>query len=318
MSQLPPAVYLMGPTGAGKTELALRLAKELPFEIINVDSAQIYRHMNIGTAKPPEDWLRAVPHRLIDIREPHETYSAAEFRRDALEQMGAICGRGKIPLLVGGTMFYFHALEHGLDVLPAADQALRGRFAARARRLGWPALHQELAAVDPISAARIAPNDGQRIQRALEVHRLTGSPLPSAGVSPTRTPYRIYKLALSPTNRAVLHRSLAARFSCMLDQGLLEEVRGLLHRREMTENSPSLRTVGYRQAVEYLAGKVGYNEMMERAVASTRQLAKRQLTWLRNQRGVVWIDSFHAKPCAGRGNLVVTYLDGKLADWNFG
>ncbi len=307
----------MGPTGAGKTDLALELAGSRAFEIINVDSAQIYRHMDIGTAKPSRECLRAVPHRLIDIREPHETYSAAEFCRDALQQMASSTARGKIPLLVGGTMFYFHALEHGIDILPGANRALRERLTRRARRAGWPALHRQLASVDPTSAARIDPNDGQRIQRALEVYLLAGIPLGSAGVSAGQAPYRICKLALSPSNRADLHRRIASRFSCMLEQGLLEEVRGLLRRREMTADCAALRIVGYRQAVEYLRGKVGYNEMMEKAVASTRQLAKRQLTWLRNQRGVVWMDSFHASQCPGCGNLALTYLVEKLADRNF-
>lgn len=308
----PPAVFLMGPTGAGKTDLAMKLAGALPFEVINVDSAQIYKGMDIGTAKPSKSCLQQVPHHLIDIREPHQSYSAADFRRDALNQMARITAAGKVPLLVGGTMFYFRTLEHGIDVLPSADGPLRDRLAGRAQQVGWPALHRELARVDPSSARRIDPHDRQRIQRALEVYQLTGSPVGGARAAGAPAPYRIHKLAVTPADRAQLHRRIEHRFLDMLARGLVDEVRQLLQCEKISLDLQALRVVGYRQVGEYLEGKVSYNDMLEKAVASTRQLAKRQLTWLRNQRGVVWINSLDANRSNGPANAVLDYLIGKL------
>lgn len=311
----PPAVFLMGPTGAGKTDLAMTLAAALPFEVINVDSAQIYKGMDIGTAKPSASCLQQVPHHLIDIREPHQTYSAAEFRRDALKRMAKITAAGKVPLLVGGTMFYFRTLERGIDTLPGADGPLRDRIAGRAEQVGWSVLHQQLARVDPDSARRIDPHDRHRIQRALEVYHLTGSPVGGAGAAGAPAPYRIQKLAVTPADRAQLHRRIEHRFHDMLARGLVDEVRQLLQREEISLDLQALRVVGYRQVGEYLEGKVSYNGMVETAVANTRQLAKRQLTWLRNQRGVVWINSLDVDRSDGPANTVLEYLMGKLSYW---
>ncbi len=314
----PPAVFLMGPTGAGKTDLAMKLAGVFPFAVINVDSAQIYKGMDIGTAKPSKACLQQVPHHLIDIREPHQAYSAADFRGDALIKMAEITAAGKIPLLVGGTMFYFRTLERGIDVLPGADGRLRDRLARRAKRVGWPVLHRQLAQVDPNSAQRIDPHDRQRIQRALEVYQLTGSPLGEAGACGAPAPYRVHKLAVTPADRAQLHRRIGRRFHAMLANGLVDEVRQLLQREEITLDLQALRVVGYRQVGEYLGGKVSYNEMVEQAVASTRQLAKRQLTWLRNQPGVVWINSLDVNRSEGPASSVLEYLIGKLSCWTSG
>jgi tRNA dimethylallyltransferase len=314
----PPAVYLMGPTGAGKTDMAMKLAAAFPFEVINVDSAQIYKGMDIGTAKPSKACLQQVPHHLIDIREPHQAYSAADFRRDALNKMAVITAAGKIPLLVGGTMFYFRTLEYGIDILPGADGPLRDRLARRAKQVGWPALHRQLARVDPKSAQRIDPHDRQRIQRALEVNQLTGSPVGGAGAAVPPAPYRIHKLAVTPADRAALHRRIDHRFRDMLARGMVDEVRQLLQREEISLDLQALRVVGYRQVGEYLVGKVSYNEMLEKAVAGTRQLAKRQLTWLRNQRGVVWINSLDVNCSDGPANSVLNYLIGKLSYWAYG
>ena len=313
---LSPAVFLMGPTGAGKTDLAVKLADEFPFAVISVDSVQVYKGMDIGTGKPSKACLRAVPHRLIDIRDPQQTYSAAKFRCDALREMADISAAGKIPLLVGGTMFYFHTLAHGIDQLPAADGVLRDRLDRRARQVGWRFLHQQLALVDPQSAARIDPNDRQRIQRAMEVYHLTGVPLGHQARGPSApAPYRIYKTAITPADRGELHRRIERRFRDMLGRGLIDEVQKLLQRPEITPDLPSLRVVGYRQVVEYIERKVGYNEMVDKAVAHTRNLAKRQLTWLRNQGGVVWIDSLDFNCAQGRADPVCEYMHETLAGW---
>lgn len=283
-----PAIFLMGPTAAGKTALALALHEHLPVDIISVDSSQVYRDMNIGTAKPTAEELIRAPHRLIDIRDPAESYSAAEFCRDALREMRDIAARGRIPLLVGGTMFYFRALEFGLSTLPSADAKVRRRLADEAAARGWPALHARLAELDPQTAARIAPNDQQRVQRALEIVELTGErPTALAAVSPPYVfPYRPVRIALVPSEREVLHRRIAARFKAMLDLGMLGEVETLYRRRDLGLQLPAIRTVGYRQLWEYLSGSVSYNEAVERAVIATRQLAKRQLTWIRHYPGV--------------------------------
>ncbi len=303
----------MGPTASGKTDLAIILCQLYPFELINVDASQVYRGMDIGTGKPSGTCRRVVPHRLIDIREPHQTYSAADFYRDACRAMGEITEAGKIPLLVGGTMFYFRTLERGIDALPAADPTVRDRLTRRADQIGWPALHRRLAVIDPCRARRIDPNDGQRIQRALELSALNASGIDAAPVACGPCPYRIHKLAVTVTERSTLHQRIEKRFRKMLAAGLVDEVQRLLKSRENTPDLPAFRMIGYRQTVEYLDNKVGYNELFERAVASTRQLAKRQLTWLRNQGGVVWVGGGERRHLRGHVKAVSNYLDGALA-----
>jgi len=285
----PLAICLMGPTASGKTALALALADRLDCGLVSVDSAQVYRGMDIGTAKPEPAVLARYPHRLIDIRDPAEPYSAAEFRRDALTAIGEILAAGRTPLLVGGTMLYFRALIHGLAEMPGADPAIRAGIAALAAREGWEAVHRRLAAVDPVSAARIDPGNRQRVQRALEVYLASGRPMSSlhAAQSPAADlPCRLLQLALIPANRAALHRRIAARFHAMLAAGFLDEVRALKARGDLHPDLPSIRSVGYRQAWDYLDGRVSRQEMSERAIAATRQLAKRQLTWLRSWPGL--------------------------------
>ncbi|HYA37707.1 MAG TPA: tRNA (adenosine(37)-N6)-dimethylallyltransferase MiaA [Candidatus Methylomirabilis sp.] len=298
---LPPAIFLMGPTAAGKTALALALHNALPVEIISVDSSQVYRGMDIGTAKPTPAELARAPHRLIDIRDPAQAYSAAEFCDDARREMEAIARAGRIPLLVGGSMFYFRALEFGLSDLPSADPDVRAHLAEEAGSVGWPALHQRLRSIDPESAAQIHPNDAQRIQRALEIHALTGQP-PSrlgGGRLHGELPYGLVKIALWPQNRARLHARIESRFRAMLEQNFLGEVEHLYRRGDLTAELPSIRTVGYRQAWKYLTGEVNYNEMINQAVAATRQFAKRQVTWLRSypQVRAFGIDSTPEKAC---------------------
>ena len=289
---LPLALFLMGPTASGKTELAVELAQRLPCDIISVDSALVYRGMDIGTAKPGPELLRQAPHRLIDICDPTEAYSAARFREDALREMAAISARGRIPLLVGGTMLYFRALQYGLSALPEADPAVRARLEAEAAADGWAALHRRLARIDPDAAARIHPNDPQRIQRALEVHALTGTTLTELQNRDggQTLPYRLVKLVRSPRDRAVLHERIERRFHRMLELGFEQEVRGLLQRWELTPETPSMRAVGYRQMLAYLRGSHSREQMIERGIAATRQLAKRQLTWLRADREARWLD----------------------------
>nr|WP_296669738.1 tRNA (adenosine(37)-N6)-dimethylallyltransferase MiaA [Sulfuricaulis sp.] len=274
----------MGPTAAGKTALALELHDAFPVEIISVDSSQVYRGMDIGTAKPTTVELARAPHRLIDIRDPMQAYSAAEFCADAAREMEAITHAGKMPLLVGGTMFYFHALEFGLSDLPSADAAIRERLSVEAAQQGWEELHSRLQSVDPQSAKRIHPNDAQRIQRALEIYELTGQSLTE--LASTRQdislPYRLIKIALWPQDRKKLHARIEQRFHAMLEQGFLSEVEKLYARGDLQASMPSVRTVGYRQIWECLTGKINYSEMIEQALAATRQLAKRQITWLRS------------------------------------
>lgn len=278
------AICLMGPTASGKTALAMWLRDRLPVEIISVDSSQVYRGLNIGTAKPGAAELARAPHRLIDIRDPSERYSAAEFRSDALREMAEIDRAGRIPLLVGGTMFYFHSLEYGLSAMPVADPAVRARLTEEAARVGWAAMHARLQQIDPIAGARIKPQDAQRIQRALEIYELSGVAPSVLGQQAPRepAPWRFLKLALLPHDRLWLHERIEARFIAMLEQGLIQEVERLRARGDLHPDLPSIRTVGYRQVWEYLTGTVNYNEMTSRAVAATRQLAKRQLTWLRS------------------------------------
>jgi len=287
-----PLVCLMGPTASGKTGLAVDLVERLPLEIISVDSVMVYRQMDIGSAKPDAATLARAPHRLIDIRDPAEAYSAAEFRADALREIAAIRAAGRIPLLVGGTMLYYRALLGGLAALPAADPAVRARLEAEAAEQGWAALHARLAEVDPVAAARIHPNDPQRIQRALEVYELTGLPLSALQdrAAPV-LPDRIIKLAVAPPDRAELHARIAARFTAMLQAGLIEEVATLRARGDLRPDLPALRAVGYRQVWNYLAGAMDYTEMTERGIIATRQLAKRQFTWLRSEGDLAWFDS---------------------------
>lgn len=273
----------MGPTASGKTGVALELARRFPMEIISVDSALVYRDMDIGTAKPDAATLAAVPHHLIDIIDPTESYSAAQFRNAALRLMGEIAGRGRVPLLTGGTMLYFKALREGLSDLPAADADTRKSIDAMASRGGWPSVHGALAKVDPATAARLNPNDSQRIQRALEIFFLTGTPMSEhiAVDKHTDAPCRMVALALVPGDRAVLHRRIADRFERMLELGLLDELSGLRAKYNLDPALPSMRCVGYRQAWEHLDGNYDLGGLREKAVAATRQLAKRQLTWLR-------------------------------------
>lgn len=300
-----PVVFLMGPTASGKTALAVSIARRYAVEIISVDAAQVYRGLDIGTAKATAGERGICPHHLIDIRQPDESYSAAQFRDDASRLIDEVRGRGRVPVLAGGTMFYFNALLHGLPELPPADRNLRAEIAARAAREGWPALHAELAGIDPRRAAELAPADGQRIQRALEINALTGGNVhrrPGVNDSP---PWPLIRLALAPASRDSLHRRIETRFRRMLRTGLVDEVAGLLENYPGPPEPPSLKLVGYRQVSAYLRGQVGYNRMMEASFAATRRLAKRQLTWLRGQPALTWIDSDH--PGAVRG--VCEYLD---------
>jgi tRNA dimethylallyltransferase len=273
----------MGPTASGKTALAVSLVEHSPLEIISVDSALVYRGMDIGTAKPDAATLARAPHHLLDIRDPTEAYSAAAFCDDARRLMADIVARGKVPLLVGGTMLYFRALLQGLDELPRADAALRKKLEHAAAARGWPALHAELARVDPATAARLAPNDSQRIGRALEIFQLTGTPMSALlDRAQTELPYRVLQLALIPPDRAVLHQRIAARFDAMLAEGLVDEVKTLRRSYALNADLPAMRAVGYRQAWAYLDGEIDLTALREQGIAATRQLAKRQLTWLRS------------------------------------
>jgi tRNA dimethylallyltransferase len=280
----PPAILLMGPTASGKTGVAVRLAARFKVEIVSVDSAQVYRYMDIGTAKPDSETLTAAPHHLIDILDPSDRYSAARFCEDASRALAEIHARGNIPLLVGGTMLYFKALKEGLSQLPPADPHTRMAIDAMAEASGWPALHAELERIDPTTAARLEPTDAQRIQRALEVYYLTGLPLSAliarGRVSPV--PYRTIPIALEPGERTTLHKRIAQRFETMLELGLIEELRRLRERFELDAALPSMRAVGYRQVWQYLEGEFGLATLREKGTAATRQLAKRQLTWLRS------------------------------------
>jgi tRNA dimethylallyltransferase len=284
---LPPAICLMGPTACGKTKAAVELAREGPFDIVSVDSALVYRGLDIGAGKPDAATLAKAPHRLIDLRDPSEPYSAADFRADALREIAAIHAKGRIPLLVGGTMLYFKALRDGLAALPSAEPEVRQRILDLAAAEGWPAVHARLALVDPIAAARIHPTDPQRLQRALEVYEITGVPLSAHHASQDRAqaadlPCALYFIGMIPEDRARLHELIALRFHQMLADGLVEEVRGLRGRGDLDPNLPALRSVGYRQVWNYLEGACSYEEMIATAIAATRQLAKRQLTWLRS------------------------------------
>jgi len=283
MAAAPLAIAVMGPTASGKTDLAMALAHRYPCEIISVDSAQVYRHMDIGSAKPDVAMRTAVPHHLIDIRDPTESFSAGEFRAQALSLMATISARGRIPLLVGGTMLYFRALRQGLNDLPTADPVIRARIDEHASREGWPALHAELARVDAPAAARIHPNDAQRIQRALEVFHATGTPLSSHFQLATESAcqHRVVQFALMPADRTILHARIATRFDAMLQAGLVEEVRKLRQRFPLTPDMNAMRCVGYRQVWQHLETATSLAVLREQGISATRQLAKRQTTWLR-------------------------------------
>jgi len=287
-----PAILLMGPTGAGKTDVALELAASLPVEIVSVDSAMVYRGMDIGTAKPDAQILARFPHHVVDVADPAERYSAGRFLEDAASAMAAIRARGRVPLLAGGTMLYFRALQSGLAEMPPADPAVRRRIDARAAREGWPALHAELERVDPAAAARIQPRDRQRLQRAFEILELTGRPPSSHWQQSLRSGSRPgdLKLVLAPADRAALAARIEQRFARMMELGFLDEVRSLYGRDDLGPELPSIRAVGYRQLWDHLAGRCDLDEAIRRAVAATRQLAKRQLTWLRAEPGAGWYE----------------------------
>jgi tRNA dimethylallyltransferase len=289
-----PAVLLMGPTASGKSALVMRLAERFPIEIISVDSAQVYVGMDIGTAKPAPDERSRVPHHLIDILAPTQAYSAAKFVRDASALVGAIRSRHRIPVLTGGTMLYFKALREGLSSLPEADAQLRARIDLDAATRGWPALHAELARLDPVTAGRLKPNDSQRIQRALEVLQLTGRPMSSLVARPESAPdlEPSVSIGLVTDDRARLHERIRIRFESMIDAGLVEELRGLRRRFELSADMPSMRSVGYRQAWQLLDGAIDAREFHDRGIYATRQLAKRQLTWLRSMKGVTPLECF--------------------------
>lgn len=312
MEKLPTAIFLLGPTASGKTGLAVEIFKRLRCEIISVDSAQIYRDMDTGTAKPDHDTQTLAPHHLVDIIEPTQSYSAARFREDALKLMQQITGRGNLPLLVGGTMLYFRALEQGLNDLPQADPGIRLVIDAMAEKTGWRALHKELARLDPATAERLDPNDSQRIQRALEVCYLTGQPLSKLlnRKPPERLPYHVIRMALIPSNRKELHRRIAQRFDAMLENGLIEEVRWLRENYELRLSMPSMRCVGYRQVWQYLNGDYDLAALREKGIAATRQLAKRQLTWLRGMDDIVEFDCLEKNLARG----VLAYVKDRLAE----
>lgn len=295
---LSPVFCLMGPTASGKTRLARALREVLPVDIVSVDAAQVYCGMDIGTAKPTHAELARAPHRLIDIRDPAQPYSAAEFCVDAPREIEQIASTGRIPLLVGGTMFYFHALEFGLSDLPAADADVRRGLAAEAAAQGWPALHARLAEIDAETGRRIGPRDAQRIQRALEIYALTRQPpsVTARARPPSPMRFRFIKIALIPRERAALHARIARRFHEMLECGLIAEVETLFQRKDLHPGLPSVRTVGYRQVWKYLTGEINYYEMTEKAISATRQLAKRQLTWLRRYRNVEFFETNGAVP----------------------
>lgn len=288
------AVCLMGPTASGKTEFAIRLCKRFPFEIVSVDSALVYRGMDIGTAKPDPATLLRAPHRLIDIRDPEEPYSAGEFVRDAMIAIDEIDAAGRVPLLVGGTMMYFRALTHGIADLPPADAAIRAQIDVEAQREGWPAVHSKLAEVDSLAASRINPNDSQRIQRALEVYRLSGKPLTTwqadGRAEPRQSRIRFAKIGLQPTDRKRLHKSIEKRLNLMINNGFIDEVKVLSVRSGLTSDAPSMRSVGYRQFWDHVRGRSTLDDARYRALVATRQLAKRQITWLRSESNVLRVD----------------------------
>ncbi|GLR08075.1 tRNA dimethylallyltransferase [Mixta theicola] len=301
MAGRPKAIFLMGPTASGKTALAISLRKQLPVELISVDSALIYRGMDIGTAKPGAEELALAPHRLLDIRDPLEAYSAADFRRDALAEMAEIVAKGRIPLLVGGTMLYFKALLEGLSPLPSANPQVRERIEQAAREQGWDTLHRQLCEIDPVAGARIHPNDPQRLSRALEVFFISGKTLTElTKTAGEALPYDVVQFAIAPASRELLHQRIALRFEQMLASGFEAEARALFARGDLHTDLPSIRCVGYRQMWSYLEGEINYDEMVYRGVCATRQLAKRQITWLRGWQNVHWLDSEHPELALGK------------------
>ncbi len=308
----------MGPTACGKTGLAVwlaeRLAPQVSVEIISVDSALVYRGMDIGTAKPTLAERAGVPHHLIDIVDPHEPYSAARFREDALRLIGEIHARGAMPLLAGGTMLYFHALKHGMDELPSADPVLRAELEARAVQEGWPALHAELARLDPVTAARLPPNDRQRVQRALEICIKSGQPMSALlqGQKRQSPPLGLREIILLPSDRSVLHQRIAARFDAMLEAGFVEEVRHLLTDARLTPDLPSMRSVGYRQAINFIRGEMDAAAFRDQSIAATRQLAKRQITWLRGWEGGQVFDCLDSATPAAALSAVQAWLQSSL------
>jgi len=312
----PDVICLMGPTASGKTAVAVELVQQLPLEIINVDSAQIYRDLNIGTGKPDADTLRLAPHRLIDILDASEVYSAADFRRDAITEIESVLAAGKTPLLVGGTMLYFKVLRDGLAALPRADRQIRDEIAALAASEGWERVHAELQKVDPDAAARIHPNDPQRLQRALEVYQVSGRTLTELheeekqqeAVEP---PYSYHFMAIQPADRGVLHDRIAARFQQMLNAGLEQEVASMFRRDDLHSLLPSIKSVGYRQMWAYLSGEMNYDEMVEKSIIATRQLAKRQLTWLRSWQE---LKEFEDSSARGSSDALVKSIQDSIAN----
>lgn len=306
----PPAILLMGPTASGKTAVAVQLATTLPCEIISVDSALVYKGMDIGTAKPDAETLARAPHHLINIIEPHESYSAARFRDDALALMREITERGNIPLLVGGTMLYFKSLVEGLNDLPEADSTVRLIIETMAEEEGWPAVHEKLRKVDPETAARLEPNDAQRVQRALEIYYITGKSMTDLLKKPKYVyfPYTPIRIALLPSDRTVLHDRIALRFEQMLDAGLVDELRALRDEYALEPDMPSMRCVGYRQAWDFLGDRISRAELLEQGIAATRQLAKRQLTWLRSTENLTEFDCLTENV----GDLVLEYIRQEL------
>ncbi len=301
-----PVVFLMGPTASGKTALAMQLYDELPCEIVSVDSAMIYKGMDIGTAKPDAETLRQYPHRLIDLCDPSEAYSAAEFRRDALNEISEIRNSGKIPLLTGGTMMYFNALKNGLAQLPEADPEVRQRLLDEANAMGWPYMHAKLAKVDPESAQRLNPNDSQRLQRALEIYEVSGRTMTDlwAEQEQQKPEFPIISMAVMPNDRAELHKRIEQRFDIMLEQGFVDEVRSLWDRGDLNLQMPSVRCVGYRQVWEYFSDTWDYETMRFKGIVATRQLAKRQVTWLRSWEKLAWMDTHDPKLLSNALKLV--------------
>jgi len=288
-----PVIFLMGPTATGKTDIAAELFKRLPIELISVDSALVYRGMDIGTAKPSREFLNNVPHRLIDICEPDETYSAARFRDDAMLAIDEIHSNNRFPLLVGGTGLYFRALESGISDLPDADAEVRQRLESEANEIGWQAMHDRLAEIDPVSADRIHPNDPQRIQRALEIYEISGRSMTDHydDGDASSFPFELIKIILNPGDRSKLHERIEHRFIKMLDEGLVDEVRAFHANDQFSGSLPAMRMVGYRQVWNYLDGETDYEGMVEKGIIATRQLAKRQMTWLRKEENGIWLDS---------------------------
>lgn len=316
MPQNPPAIFLMGPTASGKTALAMRLCDVLPCEIISVDSVLIYRGMAIGAAKPSAEELQQYPHHLLDILDPAESYSVAQFRHDALQLMTEITARGKVPLLVGGTMMYFNILLNGMSEVPDADPLIRAAILEEAERLGWQAMHHQLQAVDPLSAQRIHPNDPQRLQRALEVYRNTGITMTQwrerEQAQRQAFAYQVLQLAVMPDERAILHQRIERRFDAMLTAGFEDEVRALYQRGDLHAGMPSIRAVGYRQMWGYLQGEYDYSAMREKGIAATRQLAKRQITWLRSWPELHWLYSTKQDEKVDNGALLQRWQDAVL------